>query len=111
MAILLLMQGVPTRIIDEKAQYSTSSRGTGVQVSTILLHIFYHGTLSSFTGEQARQLELLSFIGCVDEVLENATPPFAIRIYASPDGVNPVRDFEWSPRLKESPSIPFVSCP
>ena len=53
-------------------------------------------------------LELMALIGAVDDIFKLSTPPFLMRTYAPPDGVQSLKDTEWSQPAPESPSIPYV---
>ncbi|KAF5357570.1 hypothetical protein D9757_011568 [Collybiopsis confluens] len=87
MAILLRMQGIPIRLIETKTEYTTSSRGTAAQI---------------------RELELLSFIGVLDEVIEHSTEPYNMRLYSS-DGITPLKDFQWSSSIDNDPTVPYTT--
>ncbi|KAF8159647.1 pentachlorophenol 4-monooxygenase [Crassisporium funariophilum] len=88
LALSLLQNGVPVRIIEKNAQPRLGQRGAGIM---------------------PRSLELFSYLRLIDEVMKLAivTPP--VRMYKLPDGTNPVHEFEMSPYRDPTPTDPFLS--
>ncbi|KAL6302884.1 FAD binding domain-containing protein, partial [Sparassis latifolia] len=84
MAISLLKNSVPVRIIDKRSHFHGGARGTAIQ---------------------PRSLELLAFLGIVDGVFDIATPALLLAIHG-PDG-RVLKTTKWHEDAEPSPSIPY----
>ncbi|TFY57905.1 hypothetical protein EVJ58_g6741 [Rhodofomes roseus] len=85
LAISLLKSGIPIRIIDKLSAPSGGARGTAVQ---------------------PRTLELLAFLGIVDDVFTISTPPLLMAAHGT--GAEVLKITRWEQEAEPSPRIPYV---
>ncbi|KAF5362575.1 hypothetical protein D9756_002493 [Leucocoprinus leucothites] len=88
LAISLLQNGIPVRIIEKNARPRLGQRGAGIM---------------------PRSLELFTIIGIIDKVLKRAIPVPRVRNYNTNLGPNPVREFDMHPVQEPTPSNPYLN--
>ncbi|KAJ7760490.1 FAD binding domain-containing protein [Mycena metata] len=86
MALSLVRNGCPVRLIDKEPTSRLGQRGAGIM---------------------PRSLELFNILGVGDEIIRRATPPPQAVLYKMPEGVKVDRAFEMWPAVKATPQRPF----
>ncbi|KAJ7115891.1 FAD binding domain-containing protein [Mycena epipterygia] len=86
MALALLRNGVPVRLIDKETTSRLGQRGAGIM---------------------PRSLELFHALGVGDEILRRAIPPPQAVMYAMPGGVEVISKFDMWPPAAPTPQRPF----
>ncbi|KAF9478246.1 hypothetical protein BDN70DRAFT_880202 [Pholiota conissans] len=88
LALALLHNGVPVRIIEKNAMPRLGQRGAGIM---------------------PRSLELFTSLRIIEEVMSSAilTPP--VRLYKMPEGIEVVHEFEMSPRRSPTANNPYLN--
>ncbi|PPQ90774.1 hypothetical protein CVT25_010163 [Psilocybe cyanescens] len=88
LALSLLQNGVPVRIIEKSSKPRLGQRGAGIM---------------------PRTLELFAYLHIVDEVMKQGILTPKVRLYEMPGGVKPRHEFEMSPYRDPTPSNPFLN--
>ncbi|KAJ7180600.1 FAD binding domain-containing protein [Mycena filopes] len=86
MALALVRNGVPVRLIDKEPTSRLGQRGAGIM---------------------PRSLELFAALGVGDEILRRAIPPPLAVLYQMPGGVEIESEFEMWPAIESTPQRPF----
>ncbi|KAF7370666.1 FAD-binding-3 domain-containing protein [Mycena sanguinolenta] len=86
MALALLRNGIPVRLIDQEPVSRLGQRGAGIM---------------------PRSLELFSALGIGEEILRRAIPPPQAVIYQVPGGVEVLSRFDMWPPSEPTPQRPF----
>ena len=106
-ALTLAQNGVPVRIVDKAPAFHTTSRGSGIQVSTI---DFFHWLQEFITlSSQPRTVEVFRFLGILDEArkFHHELPPF--QSYKLPGGTEVLKKWHFFDKFKISPDRPWVN--
>ncbi|KAF9563981.1 pentachlorophenol 4-monooxygenase [Agrocybe pediades] len=88
LALSLLHNGVPVRIIEKTSQPRLGQRGAGLM---------------------PRTLELFSYLRIVDDVTKIAIQTPRVRLYRMPGGVEVKHEFEMSPHQNPTPTHPYLN--
>ncbi|KAJ7137951.1 monooxygenase [Mycena epipterygia] len=88
LAISLLQNGIPVRLIAKETQYRIGSRGAGIQ---------------------PRTQELYDILGVLTDIKREAVYTPMNRIYELPEGIKPLRTFSISPWVDPTPGIPHAN--
>ncbi|KAH9479456.1 Flavin-dependent monooxygenase [Psilocybe cubensis] len=88
LALSLLQNGVPVRIIEKSSKPRLGQRGAGIM---------------------PRTLELFSYLRIVDEVMKLGILTPKARIYEMPGGVKIRHEFEMTPHRDPTPANPFLN--
>ncbi|KAJ3571819.1 hypothetical protein NP233_g3493 [Leucocoprinus birnbaumii] len=88
LAISLLQNGIPVRIIEKNSQPRLGQRGAGIM---------------------PRSLELFTIIRIINKILKNAIPVPRVRQYTQKPAPNDVREFDMHPTQKPTPSNPYLN--
>ncbi|KAK1230731.1 hypothetical protein PQX77_006181 [Marasmius sp. AFHP31] len=88
LALSLLKNGVPVRVIDKRPEHTIGQRGAGMQ---------------------PRTLELYKILGALPEIAAAGHPERPIRMYTSPEGPNHVAEFHMHEQLENTPEYPLIN--
>ncbi|KAF9005951.1 pentachlorophenol 4-monooxygenase [Cyathus striatus] len=88
LAIILLQNGIPVRIIEKSAVPRLGQRGAGIM---------------------PRSLELFMYIGIIDQVMKLAIPMPRAKMYKLPEGNQCTHEFEMAPPTNPTPANPFLN--
>ncbi|KAF9259567.1 hypothetical protein L218DRAFT_657286 [Marasmius fiardii PR-910] len=82
LALTLLTNGIPVRIIRKENNFAVGSRGAGIQ---------------------PRTQELLKLFNIWDDMEKCSTPVFSMTFHSSPQGPKPLKTMEMSEKMKDRP--------
>ncbi|KAJ3514986.1 hypothetical protein NLJ89_g2043 [Agrocybe chaxingu] len=88
LALSLLQNGVPVRIIEKTAEPRLGQRGAGIM---------------------PRSLELFSHLRIIEPVMKRAILTPTVRMYKMPEGREVLQEFEMSPHRNPTPTHPFLN--
>jgi len=88
LALTLLRNGIPVRIIEKSPLPRIGQRGAGLM---------------------PRSLELFEFLGIIDLVMQRSIKPPTARMYKGPEGVEILKEFEMIPELEPTPAKPYLN--
>ncbi|KAJ8092835.1 hypothetical protein PM082_023664 [Marasmius tenuissimus] len=88
LALSLLRNGVPVRIIDKRPEHTIGQRGAGMQ---------------------PRTLELYKILGALPDIAAAGNPERPIRMYTSPEGPTHVAEFHMHEQLENTPEYPLIN--
>ncbi|EDR14078.1 uncharacterized protein LACBIDRAFT_305503 [Laccaria bicolor S238N-H82] len=105
LALNLLKNGVPVRVVEKEINPRIGQRGAGIMVSCLSLRII---SMDSTCNPQPRSLELFQFLGVVDVITKAGTSIPTIRMYKS-DGVEVLKEFQMTPSRDPTPTNPYLN--
>ncbi|KAK1230730.1 hypothetical protein PQX77_006180 [Marasmius sp. AFHP31] len=88
LALSLLKNGVPVRVIDKRPEHTIGQRGAGMQ---------------------PRTLELYKILGALPDIAAAGHPERPIRMYTLPEGPNHVAEFHMHEQLENTPEYPLIN--
>ncbi|KAJ3529077.1 hypothetical protein NM688_g7904 [Phlebia brevispora] len=86
LALTLVKNDIPVRIIEKDSEFHEGQRGSGVQ---------------------PRTLEVFNYLGCLDDMLKKAKPAEPRAVYKLPEGVEIAKIVEMAPYIPPTPSVPY----
>ncbi|KAF9266750.1 hypothetical protein L218DRAFT_921364 [Marasmius fiardii PR-910] len=88
LTLSLLRNGVSVRIVNKQASHPVGQRGSGLQ---------------------PRTLELYQTLGILPEILSRSGPLPPMKIFTSPEGPKPVKEFSMMEQLEVTPEYPLIN--
>ncbi|KAF8810119.1 hypothetical protein BYT27DRAFT_7186980 [Phlegmacium glaucopus] len=88
LALTLLRNGVPVRIIEKSLSPRIGQRGAGIT---------------------PRSFELFESLGILDLVMQRSISVPIVKMYKGPEGVEILKEFEMTPTLESTPAIPYMN--
>ncbi|KAF9554033.1 monooxygenase [Agrocybe pediades] len=88
LALSLLRNGVPVRVIEKSTTHRVGQRGAGLM---------------------PRSIEIFESLGILDQVMARSIPLPAFKMYKMPEGVEVAKEFSASPHVDPTPSEPYLN--